>query len=457
MKSLRHQLLAWLLPLIVFAGIAATLGTYWMFGNTVAFFMDNQLRVLADSHAESTAASSVLQPLTALNVYKGDMIVQLWSEQGQLLTSSWPSLALQRQEPGFHDVAFGAARWRVYSLHRLGHTVQTIQSLDFRQRVIRDQALGAGLPLLLLLPVCAAMLWFAVRVTVRRLERVATAAASQDEKTLRELPIDEVPHEIRPLVAAVNSLLGRLRAAFGAQRRFVQDAAHELRTPITAMSLQLENLKLQVDEPGFAARLVPLETGLKRTKRLVEQLLRLARQDAPPAIVPAERVQLREFTRASIAELMPLADRRDIDLGFSATGDAMIEARVDELKSLLHNLIDNAVQYTPRGGVVDVELRVGDEILIEVIDGGPGIPSEQLSRVFDRFYRIEGTEGEGSGLGLAIARNAAERNDIELSLHNRSDTSGLIARLRFRDGERIQTLEQSPRLPAMESFAAAND
>jgi two-component system, OmpR family, sensor kinase len=233
-------------------------------------------------------------------------------------------------------------------------------------------------------------------------------------------------------VLSVNKLLSRLRDAFSSQRRFVQDAAHELRTPITAMTLQLENLKTRITDPAAMEQVAQLEAGLARTKRLVEQLLSLARQEAPRPAEPPTPVQLDELLKDTVTSLLPIADRRRIDLGFTASIAAFAPGQREELRSLFHNLIDNALRYTPEGGVVDVALHNDAGVVtVEIIDSGPGIPPELLPRVFDRFFRIEGSDVQGSGLGLAIAKNAAERNEVALELVNRIDGSGLIARMRF--------------------------
>jgi signal transduction histidine kinase len=230
-------------------------------------------------------------------------------------------------------------------------------------------------------------------------------------------------------------LLTRLRDAFASQRRFVQDAAHELRTPITAMTLQLENLKACAKDAETASQVAQFEAGLKRTKRLIEQLLRLARQEAPQKVDAAATVDLAQFLRDLISDLMPCADHRDIDLGLNLDIGATVRVNPHDLRSLLHNLLDNALRYTPEHGVVDVRLRAGSgRIVVEIVDGGPGIPPDLLPRVFDRFFRIEGSDTEGSGLGLAIAKHAAERNRIDLHLDNRIERSGLVARVTFPDG-----------------------
>ncbi|WP_116807291.1 sensor histidine kinase [Steroidobacter cummioxidans] len=450
-KSLRKQLMTWLLPLYVVAAIAAAIVTYYVFGSMVSVFMDNQLRLFAESHAGASGSAPVLRPLTRYNVVdKGDMFVQIWDRNQRLVATSWPELDLQRQpSQGFHDVTIGDSRWRVYTLQSPDRTVQSAQSLYFRRHLAKSQALQMALPVLLMIPISAIFLWFGMRPAVRRLELISRAAAQQDEHRLTELPVEHAPCEIKPLVMAVNTLLARLRNAFSAQRRFVQDAAHELRTPITAMSLQLENLKSRMPDTASADQLKQLEAGLARTKRLVEQLLRLARQESPRPADPPVAIQLDGMLKSSIAEFMALADKRSIDLGYAADIDATVHANEDELRSLIHNLLDNALRYTPTGGIVDVTLhRDTGVVTVEIADNGTGIPAELLPRVFDRFFRIEGAETEGSGLGLAIAKNAAERNRVALELINRVDGSGLIARMRFETA--LVTLQPAPKPAAVE-------
>lgn len=433
MTSLRKQLLAWIAPVFLIAAAIAAGCNYFMFGSMVRFFMDNQLRVMADSHAAGASETPALRPLTEHNVAKGDMIVQIWDKDGRLLTSSHPDLKLPLQTTdGFHDTTVGSQGWRVYSLRTPERTVQSIQNQAFRDYIVGDHTFQVGVPIALLFPVTAVVLWFAIQIALRRLQLVAKAAAAQDERSLGELPVEHVPEEILPLVTAVNTLLARLRDAFASQRRFVQDAAHELRTPITALSLQLENLKTRALDRETAAQVAQFEAGLNRAKRMVEQLLRLARQETPLKSDSAAPVELSAFLATTIGELMPLADRGNIDLGLTADIAATVRANPDDLRSLAHNLIDNALRYTPAGGIVDVRLCERDgAVAIEIVDSGPGIPAELLPRVYDRFFRIENLDSEGSGLGLAIAKNAAERNGIALELTNRTDGSGIVARLAF--------------------------
>ena len=276
------------------------------------------------------------------------------------------------------------------------------------------------------------VLWGVVRAISGRLRGIGQQAAQQDAQSIAELPLERVPEEIRPLVTSFNHLLARLRDSFAAQRLFVQDAAHELRTPVAAVGLQLENLRADLTAGPAAQHFQQLEAGVDRAKRLVDQLLKMSRQEAA-AVDSGVSVDLQVNVHESIHTLIALADQRNIDLGLVAPkglGPLRLGCSAGDLRSALDNLIENALRYTPEGGVVDVRIvHTPGRISVEVVDTGPGIAPELLGRVFDRFYRVPGSAPGGSGLGLAIAQSAAQRCGLKLSLHNRDDRSGLIARL----------------------------
>lgn len=431
MISLRRQLLAWLVPAFAAVAFAAALVTYLSFGRTVNWFMDQQVRALVEAQAKGDVSLQVIDDYQFRE--KGAIAIQVW--QGDVLvTSAAPALRLGRQtSEGFHDVEADGAPWRVYSLSSGDRTLQGVQSLTFRQHVIRSQVLSSAVPILLLFPLTAILIWLVVRHVMRKLEILSRAAAQRDAHNLQPLPDDHTPTEIQPLVQAVNRLLVRLDSAFDTQRRFVQDAAHELRTPLAALSLQLENVQARIADAEVKQQVDVLDTGVARMKRLVEQLLRLARQDAPTGDRKQTRLDICAILRESVAELLSLAERRRIDIGLQARGTPLALGHADEIRSVLQNLIDNALRYSPEGSVVEIHVEEsGAAIDVKVVDEGPGIPEDQLPRVFDRFVRIEGSGVEGSGLGLAIAQRAAERNDAALSLENRRDRPGLIASVRLR-------------------------
>jgi two-component system, OmpR family, sensor kinase len=445
--SLRRTLLLWLIPVFLLVAAASAGVAYWSYNHMVSTFMDNQMSLLGDSIAAQAHEEGLppqLQVQDAESVHKwGTYVVQVFDAQGKLQASSWPSLGLGLQAtPGFHDLGTGRERWRVYTSEAGNgpsqeRRVQVLQSGLFRKHLVVERAGAAIAPVLILLPLSMLILWGAAAMVSRGLREIADQAARQDEHTIAELPLERVPEEITPLVRSFNSLLTRLRDAFATQRRFVQDAAHELRTPITAIGLQLENLRGDVVAGGASAqRFAQLESGVQRAQRLVDQLLKLSRQEAAAAEPQADSVNLHTLLHESINTLIALADQRGIDLGLLpselADDQVLLRCQSGDLRSVLDNLIENALRYTPEGGVVDVRVvKDGARFAIEVVDTGPGIPEELLGRVFDRFFRVPGNDARGSGLGLSISQAAAQRCGLRVTLSNRKDRSGLVARAAF--------------------------
>ena len=225
--------------------------------------------------------------------------------------------------------------------------------------------------------------------------------------------------------------LGRLRAALERERAFMADAAHELRTPLTALHLQVGMLTRASSEGEREAAMSTLAAGVQRAIHLVEQMLVLARQE-PRAVSPRVPVRLDELARGIVAELVPLADAGYIDLGVAAAQPATITGDPDAVRTLLRNLVDNAVRYTPAGGRVDVTAEsTSGSARLTVTDDGPGIPPEERTRVFDRFHRPAGTAPPGSGLGLAIVKAIAEAHGATVSLAPGPSGKGLAVTVVF--------------------------
>jgi two-component system, OmpR family, sensor kinase len=250
------------------------------------------------------------------------------------------------------------------------------------------------------------------------------------------LPAGNLPGEVQPLVGALNDLLGRLGAALERERGFMADAAHELRTPLTALYLQMGALARATTEAERADAMEKLSAGVQRAIRLVEQLLSLARQE-PRAEVVRRRVRFDDLAREVVAEMVPLADARKIDLGISASQPAYVLGDPEALRTLVRNLVDNAVRYTPVGGTVDVSVQESDGpgnshgTILRVVDTGPGIPADERQRVFDRFYRPPGTSPPGSGLGMAIVKAIADAHAASISLDNGPNGPGLAVSVSF--------------------------
>jgi two-component system OmpR family sensor kinase len=265
-----------------------------------------------------------------------------------------------------------------------------------------------------------------IAYSLRPMVRLAANLDARRADELTPLPLAGMPSELHPFINSINGLLARIRALLDQQRRFVADAAHELRTPLTALSLQAENLD-SVSLPEVARdRLAALRQGMRRTRHLVEQLLALARHEAPPA--DRGELPLAALDGAAkevVADLLPYALDRGIDLGFQLVEPLAVRAEPVMLSTMVRNLLDNALRVTPRGGSIDVGVyQEDDAAILHIEDSGPGIASPDLERIFEPFFRGSHPQGEGSGLGLSIVKRVVERLGGSIRLENAGGATG---------------------------------
>jgi two-component system OmpR family sensor kinase len=432
-RSIRRELLVWLLLGIALAVAAAAVGTYLRARVEANELFDYQLKEMA---ASLTDAPFAAVPAGAGSIGAGSdaMVVQIWDRNGVQLFLSQPRRVLpQNAQLGFSTVVTESGQWRIFSTLTAGQVVQIAQPMSARRELAASMALRTIMPLLAVLPFLALLIWFTIARGLRPLDQVAVAVARRSPALLTPLPDSDLPREVQPLVGALNGLLSRLRHTLDAQRAFVADAAHELRTPLTAVHLQAQLAERATTDGERAAALAELKAGLERATRLVEQLLTLAREEPGVSGSQATTVDLAALAREVIADLAPLAGAKGIDLGLSAAPASTVSGDADALRTLISNLVDNAIRYTPAGGKVDVALgNDGGGVALTVRDNGPGIAAEDRERVFDRFYRGGGAGGiRGSGLGLAIVKRIAERHFADLELSSGIDGHGLGVTVRF--------------------------
>jgi two-component system OmpR family sensor kinase len=293
-------------------------------------------------------------------------------------------------------------------------------------------------PLLAMIGLIGLLLVSALRRGMKPLAIANEALAQRNAHSLEPLDLQGIPTEILPVVRTLNDLLQRLATTFKAQREFVADAAHELRSPVTALQLQAQILDRSRDPAERALAMEELVAGIGRARRLIEQLLHLSRASADDdgsGTYMRERVALAALVREAVVQWAAEAQRRSIDLGADIRTDTSVAGSAAQLEILLRNLIENALRYTPSGGRVDVVAEVIDGApRLSVIDNGPGIPAADRERVFDRFYRspqaVASTQ-PGSGLGLSIVKSIAERHGATIALEDGLDGQGLIVRVTF--------------------------
>lgn len=420
--SLRRTALGWMTALLAGIGLAAMLAAYVLARGEAADFLDGQLRQVAlNAGPDLTEADA---PPAADQDPEDQLAVSIWKD-GQLLRSDRGVDALRPERTGYADVVMGGEAWRTYATANGTTMVRVAQREVVRTEFARNAALGALAPLVLLIPLSWIVVGWAMDRVLRRLDDLVRDLAGRGATANGPLSPRGVPAEVAPLVEAMNGLILRLQAALDAQKRFVADAAHELRTPLAAMQIQLGAL-----DGGQDDRRTALAGGIARASRLVDQLLRLARLD-DDIVQGREVVDLGQVLLDCIADHVVLAQGKDIDLGVDIETPARIPAVRAELTTLFGSLIDNALRYTPAGGQVDVMLRLRDgKAVVTVRDTGCGLPPGSASRLFDRFFRAAPPGIEGTGLGLAIARRAAERHGLSLTVENRRDGQGAIAEVR---------------------------
>ena len=430
MNSIRVRLLIALLAMLAVAALVMGGVTYRnVLAETEALF-DYHLRQMALSLRDQGEIAP--DQAGALADEQLDFVVQIWTVDGRSIYASRAHSALPaRALLGLADVSAGGQTWRTFSVATRTRVIQVAQPAQIRKQLAANAALRSVAPLLLLAPVMALVGWWLAAFTLKPLREVAAEVRERDARSLAALPTSGLPDEVAPLVAALNSLLQRLAQSLDAQRAFVADAAHELRSPLTALKLQLQMLQRADDEPSRTKATATLGAGIERAARLVEQLLALARSEPGASAPPPQPLDLSEVVREAVAETVPYASSRGTEFELFAEAPVNVAGDRAALGALVRNLADNAVRYSPPGS--RVELRVGIDAgqpTLQVDDAGPGIPAAERERVFDRFYRRSVGDEAGTGLGLAIVRSVAARHGAEVTL-GESALEGLKVTVRF--------------------------
>ena len=335
--------------------------------------------------------------------------------------------------PGYHEVPVGSHRWRVFALRdaRDDFLIVVGERDDVRGELVDKIALQNLVPDLVGLPLVALLVWLAIGWSLEPLKRMAALIKARDPDTLAPLVIAGLPQELEPMAAALNRLLQQLNTLLDREKRFLADAAHELRTPLAVLRIHAQNAVEAPEAADRADALRQLQHGVDRATRLVTQLLTLARLEPNAARLAPRALDLHAFVQHELAELIPLALARAIELSLAAddAGDYRIDADATNLAILLQNLVGNAIQFTPDGGQVRVRLDASaDDVVLSVEDSGPGVADDVRHRLFERFYR--GGTGTGAGLGLSIVRRIVDLHHASIALE-RATLGGLDVRVRL--------------------------
>ena len=299
--------------------------------------------------------------------------------------------------------------------------VQVAETTEKRRLLANQIIKGVILPEFIILPIAIALLWFALSRGLSPLTTLQESIRARRPDDLSPIDSRGVPEEISPLVRSLNEMLARLAQSIQSQKRFIADAAHQMKTPLAGMRMQSELALRQNARAEIQRSLEQLAKSSASATRLVNQLLALARaENDSPQSTPLLPLELNGLARNTVQDWFMVAQTREIDLGFEVGEPRLLVAgNATMLRELLNNLVDNALRYTQQQGSVTVRVRQDQEralAIIEVEDNGPGIAATERELVFDRFYRILGSETEGSGLGLAIVNEIAQRHDAEVDI-----------------------------------------
>ena len=426
MNTIRGRLLVWQISALLLTGLLVSIITYLL-----AWDAFNKIR---DYGLEQSAYSVVRHGVQYeddedVRNDRGQFVSQIWTADNSLFYSSIDDAAPPRQAPGLHVLEWKGTEWRIFTLMEGGMTIQVATTSASRARKFAAIAPWLLLPLAVLVVVLGLLIRAAVGRALAPLEQVRAEIGQRGVLSLHALDMRGMPDEVAPLIATLNDLLVRLDQALIAQRRFIADAAHELRSPLTAVKLQAQLASRAGNDGERQLALAQLAGGVDRAAHLIEQLLHLARVEPAARQSAFEPVALDALIKQAVADFSAQADARDIDLGVGICASLNISGQPASLRMMLGNLIDNALRYTPPGGRVDVELSRQDRFaLISVSDSGPGIPASERGRVFERFYRISGADAPGSGLGLAIVKQVVELHGGRIEL-DQSSAGGLAVRI----------------------------
>lgn len=466
--SLRTRLLALLMGTVIVLGSITAVTSYLDARHEMDELFDAQLaqsaRLLlarstpewegealeeADAPGEHSRSEQILDSPQGPHAhpYEQKLAVQIFGADGRLVyrsSSQLPLAPLLEVSEGFSDGQIDGHTWRVFALWDEARTrqIQVGQMYEVREELAGAIAARVVYPMLVALPLLGLLVWFGVGLGLAPLRWVIREVSQRAPEHLDPIESHRTPPEIQPLVSALNALMERLGRALSLERQFTADAAHELRTPLAGLRTQAQVAERSRDEMERKQALSQVVSGVDRMSHLVQQLLTLARLEPETPLARETSVELRSLAEGVLSEQSAWALEQGIELSLNEGGPIYLPGSAELLRVMLRNLVDNAIRYTPRGGVVQVGLEdsgavdtTGEplspphQVTLRVCDSGPGIPLEERARVFDRFYRGVGTGQIGSGLGLAIVKRIAELHGAMVRLEEGKEGHGLCVQV----------------------------
>ncbi|MGN6233757.1 MAG: sensor histidine kinase [Trinickia sp.] len=451
MHSLRARLLCWvLLPLAAFMFVAGVMA-YDAARETADLTQDNALldsaRTIGEDVQWINGELIAEIPPAALEMFESpyqDHVFYRVEAGGDRLLGGTPELELpsdgHASYPVFYDTTLDGQSIRAVAFRRqvynAGEAVPVVVVVGKTQasregmlaQLWHPQVMRQGAMLVLAL----LLVLIGLTTELHPLMKLKNDVADRDPMQLEPVRADHLPTELRPIVDAINQCIARLKLHTVTQQQFIADAAHQLRTPLTLLDTQVECARqCLADGPALSDALVGIHRTSRKMTEITNQLLLLARAESAPSPAPNLAVDMTHVVSSVLEELILSAQRREIDLGAELEGDLRVAGSEQLLTALVDNLVDNAIRYTQKGGAVTARCRrIGEEVVLDVIDNGPGIPPEMRAHVFERFYRGK-SDVEGTGLGLAIVQRIAQSHGGTATVAPGEGRVGLVATVRL--------------------------
>lgn len=429
MKSIRLYLLLILVATLILVMFVSLLKGYQSSIETAQRLFDERLintaELIASAHTDQTTADSSQSPTSDY------LFFQVWDANGQLLTRSntAPHIALSRFEKGFYDVNFKGFRWHNY-VHPDPQSQRWIivgERSDVRSSMAEDIVLATILPAFFGIVIAAILIWWLIGTGLKPLKNLSRQLASKQADDLKPIQLADLPSEMSQLVKIINQLFWRLDQSFQREQRFAADAAHELRTPISALQIHLHNLRQTYGDDSEDWQL--MQASVDRMGHLVNQILMLYRTAPEQIAAKAERMDMYKLASEIIARDYQQFEKRQQHIELIGES-ALMQGHVFALETLLQNLLNNASKYAPTNGHIVIHVHPTEKgVRLIVEDDGPGIPADQYERIFDRFYRYQNENSDlqlpGCGLGLAIVQHIIEMHHADIKLTSSAFESGL--------------------------------
>lgn len=434
MRSLRIRLILLLGVAIVASAITLFLTSFQAAQQSTNRLFDYHMQQMALTIQSTGLEESPWDPFLYEENNNFELVIQIWSKDGTKVYQSRTYRLLPKQAPlGFSNVTLDNGDWRVYAVQNEEQVIQVAQRMSARRESGISFALRTLWPVVPVTLLLLAVAWWVVSSALRPLEKVSRQLSERNADDHMPVEASGLPTEIVPVIQELNSLLARTAVTLKAQQQFIADAAHELRSPITSLKLQIHSLAKAKDEPGRLRAISRLLKGIERSSHMVEQLLALARNEPFSQPFKPKAISLSECIQQTMDEIEPLAMSKNIQLQVSDPRKATISGELEGLQILIRNLLDNAIRYIPENGTIRIEVDIDqseEATVLTVEDTGSGIPASDRARVFDRFYRVPGTEQTGTGLGLAIVKAIADRHQARIELRD-AKIGGLAVRVAF--------------------------